>query len=369
MERHTVQSHSANGSSESRPESPAADVTTPLNTPPPAQKNDNQEYPQEQHYLQSYQNHEQPGLIPVPPGTTISPGKVDHGMQAYNNEQKEVLLDQQGYGAAPPYAEDPSGKPKILGMRRKTFWIVFGIVLAVIVIGAAVGGGVGGGLSAKHHSESPKSSASAAAAKASAAAATSITTTAKLPDHTITVTQIAPGAKTVSKSTSPTASATKSTSTASQIPDSGCPKSNGTRTIPIDPYTNNNVMVDNTVQRYETICDTDWPSGPSFGNPGVMDVWVDNLVTGQDLTDTMANCMLLCAWYNSNFNSTNKQYGDTKQKPDGTGGDMGFMPGVINACRAVVLEIRPEGRCWLKNATGNSTQYSTYEVDGAVLVT
>jgi hypothetical protein len=35
------------------------------------------------------------------------------------------------------------------GLRRRTFWMVFGIVVGVIVIAAAVGGGVGGSLASK----------------------------------------------------------------------------------------------------------------------------------------------------------------------------------------------------------------------------
>lgn len=54
----------------------------------------------------------------------------------------------------------PPRSGKILGLRRRTFWIVCGILL-VIVIGAAVGGGVAGSKTSKKSSTSSNAGAGA----------------------------------------------------------------------------------------------------------------------------------------------------------------------------------------------------------------
>ncbi|KAL7823982.1 hypothetical protein V8C26DRAFT_384487 [Trichoderma gracile] len=65
------------------------------------------------------------------------------GGSPYEVTPDGTRLDVEGAGMPGKSAEK-----KILGLRKKTFWILVGIVLA-LVVAAAVGGGVGGGLASK----------------------------------------------------------------------------------------------------------------------------------------------------------------------------------------------------------------------------
>lgn len=62
---------------------------------------------------------------------------------------------QQEHGDFPHQRQDKPGAPVICGIRRKTFWIVLGVVAAV-VLAAAVGGGVGGYFANRSKDDTPR---------------------------------------------------------------------------------------------------------------------------------------------------------------------------------------------------------------------
>jgi len=69
-------------------------------------------------------------------------------MTSYDhNSQKEMVVTGTSLPAPSPEAHTPA-QSKILGMKRKTFFIVLAAILAV-VIAAAVGGGVGGAMASR----------------------------------------------------------------------------------------------------------------------------------------------------------------------------------------------------------------------------
>ncbi len=61
-----------------------------------------------------------------------------HGNHYYRSAGRPVLTEEE-------VAPDPkANERRLCGMRRRAFWIGFGIILAVIIIAAIIGGAVGG---------------------------------------------------------------------------------------------------------------------------------------------------------------------------------------------------------------------------------
>ncbi|KAH8201739.1 hypothetical protein TruAng_004091 [Truncatella angustata] len=75
----------------------------------------------------------------------------------------------------PSVSEKGAPEPRILGIKRKKFWLIFGPLIAVLVIGLAVGLGVGLGTSHKS-SSSPASSSSNATSTSTSSSATATAT-------------------------------------------------------------------------------------------------------------------------------------------------------------------------------------------------
>ena len=99
----------------------------------------------------SYPDSEGMQSVPIPPGLETS-----QQYKAYRAPQT-TAYDENVYRGR--YAPDAAGlevaeeskaveDPKIWGVKRKTFWIIVGILLVIIIAGA-VGGGVGGALASK----------------------------------------------------------------------------------------------------------------------------------------------------------------------------------------------------------------------------
>jgi hypothetical protein len=74
----------------------------------------------------------------------------------YHGTGLGLVKQETGYGTLPPREE-----PRIFGVRRRTFWIMFGVLLVIIV--AAIGGGVGGAMAAKSKSSQQSGDTPAAA--------------------------------------------------------------------------------------------------------------------------------------------------------------------------------------------------------------
>ncbi|KAI0126498.1 hypothetical protein BJ170DRAFT_408066 [Xylariales sp. AK1849] len=128
-----------------------------------------------------------------------------------------------------------------------------------------------------------------------------------------------------------------------------CPSQDRTTITPNDA-SGTSIRLDNEVaQTFEIQCDTHYPSGAGFGNPGVRDIM---LMTAPDLL----TCMALCAQYNTGYSNA-------------VGDDVGVGGGL---CVGVSLIKAPAEFCYLKNATGvNDTSANVgagVGVDSAVLL-
>ncbi|OTA02329.1 hypothetical protein A9Z42_0026780 [Trichoderma parareesei] len=115
------------------------------------------------------------------------------GGSPYEVTPDGTRVDVEGAGTAGKGAEKT-----ILGLRKKTFWILVGIVLA-LVVAAAVGGGVGGGLASKKD-KGGASSVDEAATTSSGAP----TSTSPSPSSTTSSSRTSTSSTTSSTSSSPT---------------------------------------------------------------------------------------------------------------------------------------------------------------------
>ena len=100
---------------------------------------------------------------PANEGLQVVDSSHPHGLEVAGSNAPEVVPGeaslyqiQQGKQAVTGHDSEkevaPGGSERrgnICGLRRRTFWILLGVV-CLIVIAAAVGGGVGGALSNKH---------------------------------------------------------------------------------------------------------------------------------------------------------------------------------------------------------------------------
>ena len=83
---------------------------------------------------------------------TVRPTSYSEKMMSNdNNDQKQVVVGEiplpETVVTPPPEVQQPA-QPKILGMKRKTFFVVLAAAL-IAVIAAAVGGGVGGAMASR----------------------------------------------------------------------------------------------------------------------------------------------------------------------------------------------------------------------------
>ncbi|RYP10672.1 hypothetical protein DL765_008032 [Monosporascus sp. GIB2] len=182
----------------------------------------------------------------------------------------------------PELQQSPQNEPRILGLRRKMFWVLLvliGIVLLVVVIAVGVGVGLG-----NRDSRSAGSSSSAVAGDSDSdssgadPAATTISTDVP-PETTAAATMTtAPSASPTKAHSSSTASSPKPTATDS--PHRGgarldCPAANGTT-----------YQVPGSIKRFLRVCGVDYRSGHGQGFATEV---------GRVETETMLDCMKNCA--------------------------------------------------------------------------
>jgi hypothetical protein len=159
---------------------------------------------------------------------------------------------------------------------------------------------------------------------------------------TTSVQTINPSA-TTSRSSNPTASA---------APYSPCTDDsssfNNSIVQPTDA-TGKAIIVSNSAQEFRIACNTNYPSGTTYGNPNIHDIM-------KIYMPDFSSCIMACAAYNAGYN-TNYQDG-----VDVAGG----------LCRAVTMVINEGEFCYLKNGTGvNNTSNSggaAVRKDSAILM-
>jgi hypothetical protein len=135
------------------------------------------------------------------------------------------------------------------------------------------------------------------------------------------------------------------------MPSDGCPGVDLTLYTPLDAL-GNSIPVDTLdpklpVQSFRQFCNTNWPSGAAYGNPGIHDIMK---VYAPDL----ATCITLCAEYNEQYQTNLNNLIDVAG---------GF-------CKAVTI-VKLKGEfCYLKNGTAtNNTFASPSDYTSAVLYT
>lgn len=95
-------------------------------------------------------------VIPEEAGLQVDHGHWGKALLEVDTEQPKYVVDfNNDTGAGIEVApEGPAEKKErlIFGFRRRTFWVIFG-VLVLVILGGAVGGGVGGGIAVKNKNE------------------------------------------------------------------------------------------------------------------------------------------------------------------------------------------------------------------------
>ncbi|KAK4129232.1 hypothetical protein N657DRAFT_639815 [Parathielavia appendiculata] len=210
----------------------------------------------------------------------------------------------------PTAAASPPDEPyqKILGLPVRAFWTI--VILLVVVLAGAIGGGVGGGLAARSSaSPSTPTQTPLSSARASDSPPSSSTTITPLTINTAST-----------STTTITGTATSLLGATSPAPtDEGCPSINGTsytptgatgQALPLDSF-----GLDGQAQQFLRLCDTNWPAGASYGNPGVHDIMKVYL-------PSLEACIAACAEWNANYE---------RNRAEG----IGVMKGEEGLCRAV----------------------------------
>ncbi|KAM7224546.1 hypothetical protein V8F06_000327 [Rhypophila decipiens] len=235
----------------------------------------------------------------------------------YDGSDKEVA----------PY-RPPKERKRILGLPVALFWVII-----ILIVAGAIGGGVGGSLAVKN--------AEINAQKAAAGADSTSSQTTTAANTFPATTQTVPVPPTISlpptSSTSSLAASTASSSSSDPaIPfDGGCPRVNNTRFTP-RTSSGQAFAVPDVVnsQSFLRLCNTNFPGGAAYGNPGVVDIF-------KTFAASLDECMALCAAYNADPGSTQFQR------------DKGFS----------------DEFCYLKNGTGvNNTFGAPNDFASAVLI-
>ncbi|KAM7197816.1 hypothetical protein V8F20_006489 [Naviculisporaceae sp. PSN 640] len=270
----------------------------------------------------------QTNLDNVSPQSRVSPMDYPQSSSYYDGTDKEVS----------PYGSPNEKRRKmILGLPVWLFWLII-----VLIAAGAIGGGVGGSLAVKN--------AELNAQRATAAAADSTSPTAPI----ISLPTSARQNPTLTTSYPPTTTSSLSASTATpsrnpSVPfDGGCPRVNNTRFTPVSSSGAGYSIPDAGLesQTFLRLCNTNYPSGAEYGNPGIADIF-------KTWAATLDECMALCAAYNAEFNKTGSNKFNMEK---------GF-------CRSVAIVEREGEFCYLKNGTGgNNTMGAPNDFASAILI-
>ncbi|KAH8586499.1 hypothetical protein B0O99DRAFT_695444 [Bisporella sp. PMI_857] len=222
-------------------------------------------------------------------------------------------------------SNDQHGGRKILGLSVGVFWAI--VVVCALAIGGGVGGGVGAGLVAKSCDDAVKV------------------------EGALTITKTVMSTPTTKTGSSTATRTGTDIATVSPAPYSSCTDSfasvNGTTFTPLATDGNPFALTDGGVQTFRIYCNTNWPGGAFYGNPGVHDIiklWIP----------TLKQCAAACAAYNVAY---------VRKRADGIAVAGGL-------CRAVAVVLAEGDGCYLKNGTGtNNTMTSGgVPIDSAMLL-
>lgn len=134
---------------------------------------------------------------------------------------------------------------------------------------------------------------------------------------------------TTSKTETPTSTAPSVAGAVSPAPtDEGCPNINGTAYTPVDA-SGKAIQLDagGAAQSFLRYCDTNWPAGSDYGNPGIHDIMKMYLPSLED-------CITACASYNQNYRANlDRGIGDS-------GSGLCRAVSIVKACKSQRPELR-----------------------------
>lgn len=261
-------------------------------------------------------------LEAVPPGLQPVPGQQNQQNWGGQGQFQKEDHYQRDLTQAPGGALAPNtpNKQTILGLSVRRFWAI--VIILVVVLAAGIGGGIGGGLAAR--SQAGLSSPAASSDQPGDSSSTS--------PHTKTATGSTESSPTGSSSSttqteSPTTTTRNPPGATSPAPTDGCPNNNGTSFSPLDAE-GKAIPLGAGAQSFLRLCNTNWPGGATYGNPGVHDIM-------KVYVPSLEDCITACASYNINYQAN---------------ADIGAAAGGL--CRAVSIVKKAGEYCYLKNATG-----------------
>ncbi|KAM7200447.1 hypothetical protein V8F33_003893 [Rhypophila sp. PSN 637] len=246
----------------------------------------------------------------------------------YDGSDKEVA----------PYMPRKERK-RILGLPVALFWVII-----LLIVAGAIGGGVGGSLAVKNAEINAQKAAAGADSTSSSSPSSSSSQTTAANTFPATQTVEVPTTSLPPTSTSSLAASTASSSNPAIPFDGGCPRVDNTRFTP-RTSSGQAIGVPDVVnsQSFLRLCNTNFPGGAAYGNPGVADIF-------KTFASSLDECMTLCAAYNADPGSTQFQR------------DKGF-------CRSVSIVKKADEFCYLKNGTGvNNTFGAPNDFASAVLI-
>ncbi|KAF6818139.1 hypothetical protein CSOJ01_02020 [Colletotrichum sojae] len=307
------------------------------------------QYHQQQHvYHQQGLRDEQPGLetaysngpmlyTPVTPSTAtvVSPDIQTAGTEPKWLESQPHTVTRQLPPPQPNSNNAVPAKRRILGLTVPVFW---GLITAlVIILAAGVAGGVAGGLSAQQSKQKSNDASSPASASDTATAAP--TTATESPTSPVSA----------GTTTSSMATARVTALAGGVLPaptDGGCPSINMTTYTPTDASGKPIGIDSGQAQSFRQLCEVNYPSGASWGNPDLYDIL-------KIYVSTFEECMTLCASHNQAY-ALNLAAGRVA-----SGG----------YCRSVAMIKQAGEYCYLKNGTGKvDTQGHAKDFISAVVI-
>ncbi|KAL2270965.1 hypothetical protein VTJ83DRAFT_336 [Remersonia thermophila] len=226
---------------------------------------------------------------------------------------------------------------RVLGLTVRRFWIA--VFLLVLILAAGIAGGVAGGMAAQGKSGPSVSAAASDAAAGDDPPSESQPATVQTSGSTLSPSPtIDTNSAAADPSPSPSRTASSVRGGASPAPtDDGCPDIDESTYQPRDAFGKAAPLkaLGGRAQRFVVRCDTNWPSGAKFGNPGIQDIMKLYL-------PSLEACMDACAVYNQKYEANLAE---------------GFGETAAGLCRAVTVVKRSGEYCYLKNGTGTINTY------------
>ncbi|KAL1844366.1 hypothetical protein VTJ49DRAFT_45 [Mycothermus thermophilus] len=242
----------------------------------------------------------------------------------------------------PPHGESQPGlevvrgpeERRILGLTVRKFWIV--VCILVLILAAGIAGGVAGGMAAQRQSNSSSSAAATNAAAGDDDPPSETATSSSSPSPTIDTNSADPAASPPTRTTSSVRGGASPAPT-----DDGCPDIDDSTYQPRDAFGNAAPLkaLGGKAQQFVVRCDTNWPSGAKYGNPGIQDIMKLYL-------PSLEACIDACAVYNQKYEANLAE---------------GFGETAAGLCRAVTVVKAAGEYCYLKNGTGKVNNYGRPE--------